>query len=182
MSRNNRIHTFLLITFILAAVALVSGMVWGNVIFTRNNPIDKDFFVPWLTARTFLEYGDSPYSEPSYQRTQILFYGRLAADNEDPLLLWVSLPGELFYIPFALIRDYELARALWMTLCEMALILAGFLAIRLVFIKISKILLLFIISFFVFWIFNFMERHLQQPDTFWFAGTGGLVYCFTKSK
>ena len=166
MSSTNRIHMFLVISYILAGLALAGGMIWGNIIFIRNNPVEKNFFVPWLSARTFLEYGDSPYSESSYQRTQILYYGQLAEETEDPLFLWVSFPGMLFFIPFALIRDYEVARATWMTLSEMALLLAGIQAVKLAFKKISKYLLFFIIVFFVFWVFSFWGLLSASPLPF----------------
>jgi hypothetical protein len=83
------------------ALAILGGMVWGNALYARQHQDEKDFLVPWLAARTFLDYGDSPYSHPATQRAQIVYYGRIAEDGEDPLILWLSFPAELFYFPIA---------------------------------------------------------------------------------
>ena len=163
---NKRIDIVLIVVLIFLAIALAGGMIWGNLIYTRNSPVEKEFFVPWLSARTFLEYGDSPYSEPSYQRTQILYYGELAGENEDPLYLWTSMPGLLFYLPFALIKDYDLAMAFWTTMSEIALLVAGFLLTRLLFKKISTWLLLPIILFVVLWSFSFKDLISGSPQPF----------------
>jgi hypothetical protein len=97
----------------------------------RAQPAEKDFLVPWLGARTFIQYGDSPYSDPATQRAQILYYGRLAAPGQDPLALWLPMPVELFYFPIALVNDYVLARAIWLTFLEIALVILAFLSLRL---------------------------------------------------
>lgn len=129
MSRNLSIFTTIFL--ILIAIAILGGMVWANTLYARNHPGETNFLVPWLSARTYLQYGDNPYSEPATQRTQIVYYERLAVDGEDPLALWLPLPMEVLYFPFAFIPDYAVACGLWMTLSELALITLGFLSIRL---------------------------------------------------
>jgi hypothetical protein len=175
LKRNFQINTILLVIFIITAIALTGGLLWGNFLFTRNNPVDKSFFIPWLAARTFLEYGDSPYSEQATQRAQILYYGQLAGENEDPLYLWVSMPGELFYIPLALVKDYDFARAIWMTLLELALIFTGILFTRLGFKKITKLVLVFSVVFTGTWIFNLKDIVSGSPIPF---GVLALVCSF----
>ena len=98
----------LLVTILIICliVATLGGLLWGNMRYVRTYPLEKDFLIPWLGARTFLEYGDSPYDTPATQRAQIVYYGRLAAEGQDPLILSLPLPVELFYFPFALIKDY----------------------------------------------------------------------------
>jgi hypothetical protein len=110
------------------ALAALGGLTWANTLYARAHPSETDFLVPWLGARTFLQYGSSPYEEPAARRAQLLHYGRLAKEGEDPLRLDVPFPIELFYFPFALIPDYALARGLWMTLLEIALAAAALLS------------------------------------------------------
>lgn len=129
MSRSFTVITTIFLIFL--AIAILGGMVWSNTLYARDNPGETDFLVPWLSARTYLQYGDNPYSQPTTQRNQIIYYGRLATENEDPLALWLPLPVELAYFPFAFIPDYNVARGIWMTLSEFALIALGFLSVRL---------------------------------------------------
>ena len=72
------------------ALVLLGGLVWANTAYVRDQPVAKDFVVPWLAARTFIQYGDSPYGEPAAQRAQIVYYGKLADAGQDPLSLWLT--------------------------------------------------------------------------------------------
>lgn len=160
-------RTFSVLTtifFVFLALAVFGGMLWGNTLYARDHPGETDFLVPWLSARTFLQYGDpaspdrvTPYSDPAAQRTQIVYYGRLAAQDEDLLLLWLPFPAELFYFPFAFIPRYEIARGLWMTLSEIALVAAAFLSLRLTGWKPSRFLLPMALLFPALWIFGFLN-------------------------
>jgi hypothetical protein len=122
--------------------------------YVRVQPAEKDFLVPWLGARTFLQYGDSPYSDPATQRAQILYYGRLAISGQDPLVLWLPFPVELFYFPIALVNDYVLARAIWMTCLEIALVALAFLSLRLTGWKPGRIFLPVILLFPLLWVYG----------------------------
>jgi hypothetical protein len=152
MSRSLTVVTA--IVLLCLALASLGGLVWANVQFVRTQPAEKDFLVPWLGARTFLQYGDSPYSEPAAQRTQIIYYGRLAAPGQDPLALWLPFPVELFYFPIALVNDYVLARAIWMTCLEIALIALAILSLRLAGWKPRRVILPVILLFPLLWVYG----------------------------
>jgi len=121
----------LIIASVCIAIATIGGVVWGNVLFARQESGGLDLLVPWSAARTFVEYGISPYDASASQRTQILYYGRVAAEGENPLQLSMPFPALLFFIPFALIKDFMIARAVWMVLLEVALATAAFFSLRL---------------------------------------------------
>ena len=144
----------IVIVLICLALAALGGLVWANTLYVRAQPAEKDFLVPWLGARTFLQYGDSPYSDPATQRAQILYYGRLAALGQDPLALWLPLPVELFYFPIALVNDYVLGRAIWMTFLEIALIALAFLSLRLTGWKPGRVFLPVILLFPLLWVYG----------------------------
>jgi hypothetical protein len=142
------------IVLICLAMAALGGLVWANTVYVRAQPVEKDFLIPWLGARTFIQYGDSPYSDPATQRAQILYYGRLAAPGQDPLALWLPFPVELFYFPIALINDYVLARAIWMTCLEIALVALAFLSLRLTGWKPGRLFLPVILLFPLLWVYG----------------------------
>jgi len=149
--------TVFIVAAVLIALAILGGLVWANSVYVRSQSVEKDFLVPWLGARTFLQYGDSPYSKPATQRAQVVYYGRLAAQEEDPLTLWLPFPVELFYFPFALIPDYNLARAVWMTCLEIALAAMAFFSLRLIEWKPPLSLLPLVYLFFIFWIYGVLS-------------------------
>jgi hypothetical protein len=142
------------ILLISLTLAVLGGLVWANTQYVRVQPAEKDFLVPWLGMRTFLQYGDSPYSDPATQRAQILFYGRLAAPGQDPLALWLPFPVELLYFPIALVNDYVLARAIWTTCLEIALVALAFLSLRMTGWKPGHLFLPVILLFPLLWVFG----------------------------
>ncbi len=143
-----------IIVSILVALAILGGLVWANMLYVRTQTVEKNFLVPWLGARTFLQYGESPYDTPATQRAQIVYYGRLAVEGQDPLILWLPFPVELFYLPFALVTDYVLARAIWMTCLEIALVALAFLSLRLIGWKPARTLLPLVLLFPIFWVYG----------------------------
>jgi len=157
LTRIPRVNIILTAFYILLAIALFGGLIWGNTLYSRNHPGETSFLVPWLAARTFLDYGDSPYSDPTTQRTQIVYYGRLALEDEDPLILSVPFPGELFYFPFATIRDYDLAHGVWMTLSEVAFVTLAILSLQLIGWRPSRFFLPLALLFPILWAFGFLD-------------------------
>jgi len=155
MSRILSIITTIFLVFL--AIAILGGLSWANTRYASSHPGEKDFFVPWLAADTFLRYGDSPFSESAAQRAQVVFYGHLAAEGQDPLRLNVPFPVELFYFPFALVSDYSLARGLWMTCLEIALVALAFLSINLTGWKPARTLLPGLLIFSVLWVYGFLS-------------------------
>jgi hypothetical protein len=154
MSRTLTIITTIFL--ILLALAILGGLVWANTLYVRNHPGEKDFLVPWLAARTFLQYGNNPYSESVAQRAQVVYYGRLAIEGQDPLRLSLPFPVELFFFPFALVPAYALARGLWMTCLEIALVAMAFLSLRLTGWKPARTLLPVLLIFSVLWLYGFL--------------------------
>lgn len=123
----NRIKVISAIFSAIIIFALLAGLVIFNVFFVHSNPVDKKFLTPWLGMRTFLEIGNDPYGEPAAQRTQLLYYGKLAESGQDPLFLNQSFASVILYFPLALINDYTTARVVWMLLLELFLIGSAYL-------------------------------------------------------
>jgi hypothetical protein len=169
------------IILVILAVATLAGLVWANTRYAGDHPGEKEFFVPWLAARTFLQYGDNPYGEPTAQRAQVVYYGHLAEANQDPLRLSIPFPIELFYFPFALLPDYALARGLWMTCLEAALVALAFLSLRLTGWKPAKTLLPVLFIFSVLWIYGFLPLAGGSAVIFVAFTTAGILLTIRSS-
>jgi hypothetical protein len=154
---------------------LLGALVWANREYVQAHPLERDFLVPWLGARTFLQYGVSPYSDQASQRAQLLIYGRLAFAGEDPLQLDLSLPLELLYFPFALITDYNLAGALWMTLGEISLACTALLSVFLTGWRSRRFFLPVVVLLLMFSAFSLAALLAGSPAPLAALGIAGLL-------
>jgi len=173
MFRSHPIIPLIITSLIL--LSIIGGLVWVNTLYAQNHPGGKDFLVSWLGARTLLQYGNNPYDDPATQRAQIVYYGRLANADEDPLRLFVPFPIELFFIPFALTSNYALARGFWMTLLEAALVAMGYLSLRLTVWKPSRMLLTIILIFSILWVYDYIPLISNQSVIFVGLSITGLL-------
>jgi hypothetical protein len=133
---------------IIAALVMVT---WANYIFVQENPGGNDFLVHWVGTRALMVDGLSPYSDTVAERIQTLAYGRPAEPGEHELRVAYPLYSGLIFLPYALIADYDLARAVWMTTLETALIGLAFLSLNLTRWKMSLWLLPIFLLFTLFW-------------------------------
>ena len=125
---------------------VLAALLAGNLALARFLPGGEWFFLRWSGTRAFLlerielSHGargartmpdagpvlfdgrPGPYSTEIAQSTQQIVYGRQAFSSEYHYVLTDPFFILLLYSPLALIPDFELARAFWMLLSEMALI------------------------------------------------------------
>lgn len=138
----------------LSSILIIGVLVlvtWANYDFAQQNTGGNDFLVHWVGTRALFVDGLSPYSDTVAERIQTLAYGRPALPGEHELRVAYPMYSALVFLPFALISDYELARALWMTTLEAALIGLAFLSLKLTRLKMSIWLLPFFLIFSIFW-------------------------------
>ena len=117
---------FLVLVFILLGLLLA-----GNIYIARILPGGEWLYLRWNSARAFLFEKVQPYSTEIARRTQEVAYGRIAFSSEYAYVLNDPFYIVLLYTPLAFIRDFTLARGIWMLLSEIALIGSVVLAIRL---------------------------------------------------
>jgi hypothetical protein len=139
---------YLSILLIILVLVLIT---WGNYNFVQQNPGGNDFLVHWVGTRALFVDGLSPYSDAVAERIQTIAYGRPALPGEHELRVAYPLYSVVVFLPFALISDYELARALWMTLLEVGLIGLALLSLRLTRWRMSIWMLPFFLIFSIFW-------------------------------
>ncbi len=114
------------LVFALSIVLVVAALVfltWANYRYSVQNPGGSDLLPRWVGTRQFLMTGQSPYSEETTSEIQRLFYGRPARSDEDQVLFVYPFYSIFIFGPFALIPDYNTARAVWMTVLEVSVIL-----------------------------------------------------------
>lgn len=104
--------------------------------------LQDDFAPRWVAAREWMQSGSSPYSDSTHQATLELLdengnepFGLSQGRFVDPA--WFVL----FYLPISFV-PYNIARAIWMTLIELSLILSVVLSIRMAGLKMSTVELL----------------------------------------
>ncbi|MBA4385940.1 MAG: hypothetical protein C0410_14470, partial [Anaerolinea sp.] len=141
-------------TSIIAVSILVLCLLltWINFQYTRSNPGGADFLTNWMATRSFIVEGISPYSIETSQNIQT--NSTAQGTNNSGSLPKFALPlyGMLIYAPFALIKNFVLARALWMTVLEISLVAIVLLSMQLSYWKINPLLL---IALFLFGLFGF---------------------------
>jgi len=129
--KTNSIQTSSLILLGLLAVLALAGMGYFNLQFSTRSPGGNDFLAHWVGARALFLEGVSPYSDSVAQEIQQRAYGRPALPGENKMGVAYPLYSVFLFGPFALVEDYNLARALWMTLLELCLLGASVLAMQL---------------------------------------------------
>jgi Protein of unknown function (DUF2029). len=143
LRKNNRT---LLIIAIIAAITVVL-MTIGNYQFAKASPGGTDFLVHWMGTRNFITTGTSPYSDDTALKIQTMVYGRAAQAGEHELRVAYPLYSIFFFTPFALIANFTLARACWLTLLELCLIGIAVLSLQLTYWKPKPLLFGLIILF-----------------------------------
>ena len=116
----------------LVIILIIGGLFWANLKYTQKNPGGNDFLVHWVGTRSLLIDGNSPYSDETALKIQTMVYGRAAQPGEHELRVAYPIYSILIFSPFAFIADFNIARAAWMVLLELSIILMFYLSIKLV--------------------------------------------------
>jgi hypothetical protein len=110
------------VILVVLGLAILGLMTYANYQYSISSPGGNDFLVHWMGTRNFFTTGTSPYSDDTALKIQTVVYGRAAQAGEHELRVAYPLYSIFFFAPFALIANFTLARACWMTLLELSLI------------------------------------------------------------
>ena len=102
------------LSLILIILILIGIAGWVNLQIAGQLPVDSDFKDKWEATQALIFDGRNPYE-----------------DNGEKAFT-APLPVVLFYAPFALVEDYEIARAAWMTALQATTFMFAILCIRIV--------------------------------------------------
>jgi hypothetical protein len=127
-------------------------MIWGNFNFVNQNPGGNDFLINWIGTQSLVKENLNPYSDTVANRIEKQAYGRQAIVGEE-VELRVSYPlySTFLFLPFSLINDFELARALWMTLSEIALFFIVVLSLKISNWRPATLITVLLLVFSLFW-------------------------------
>jgi len=126
----SKTNTLVLVLALL--VIFILGLFWVNLQFAKNNPGGNDFLVHYVGTRSFLFDGISPYGDEVATRIQVAAYGHPAQGREHELRVAYPIYSMILFTPFSLISDYQLSRAIWMTVLELALVTMTFVSFALI--------------------------------------------------
>jgi len=144
----------MMIIIVLVACVLF-GVSWANYRYAQENPGGNDFLSRWAGARYFILNGWSPYSSQTTEKIQNMAYGKAADEGQDKMLFVYPFYSILIYAPFSLIGNYALARGLWMTVLQIALLLIAGSSLSLTKWKPPSWLLTLILIFSLLWYHGF---------------------------
>jgi hypothetical protein len=133
-------------------IAFLVGLGMANARFARSAQDANEFMPRWEGAHAWLTKGLSPYDPQVSLSAQRRLYGREAVpeQGEDLGFFALPFPAMLLYAPWGLL-DYPAARAGWMTLLEVLLVVAAVLALRLASWRPPPMLLALLVTFGVVW-------------------------------
>jgi hypothetical protein len=141
----------------LAMIVIFAVLTLANYQYAKQNPGGNDFLVHWMGTRNFFLTGTSPYSDDTAIKIQTMVYGRAAQAGEHQLRVAYPLYSIFLFAPFALVGDFTLARALWMSLLELCLFGIVFFTLRLTYWKPKT----WLIGLFL--VFVFLSYHGMRP-------------------
>jgi hypothetical protein len=131
MRQSLRLVVINVFLFFLASATL-GGLFWADLQFARRFPGGESFLPVWKAAQNYAVFGVSPYEEQTLNDIQFLLHKRPAYDGES--LTRVDLPFYtlLTFIPIATIQDFAIARALWMLINQLLLVVFIIIGFRLI--------------------------------------------------
>ena len=130
LNRQNQVYIRIAIIVIFCVLLTLA-----NLYYTKVNPGGVDFLVNWTGTRELITNGASPYSSDTTQMIQNNLAETRAMDGNTEPRFSIPLYGILLLAPFALIKDFVFARALWMTILELAVVAVILLSLKLVYWK-----------------------------------------------
>jgi hypothetical protein len=111
-------------------IVIILGAILLNYLFSIKIYGGKEFFINWASARQLLFQGINPYSQEATKQLSVLSKELLILPNDGNYQFISPLYSLFLYIPFGLIQNFDLARAVWMTIMELVSLFSCFLIIN----------------------------------------------------
>ena len=144
---------------VIVFLAICAALVFANLTLKGGG----DFYVHWVGARAFLFDKIDPYSGEVPARVQQLVYDDSARAGDEPYILDTPFQLLLFYYPFSLLSDPQLARAIFTLILELALFALAILSLRLTEWETPRIFTILFIFFAVFNFYTFQAIYEASP-------------------
>ena len=108
-------------------VLLFVLLIFGNLLIAKANPGGLDFFSHWYATRIYIKDGVNPYSDISITRLAEAIESELNPADEEVYRFVAPLFSIVLYAPLSLVGDFTIARAIWMAILEISLVISGLL-------------------------------------------------------
>ncbi len=138
--------TYAWIIFAVLVLSIIAVVFWVNLQFVASLAPENIFEAKWGIARAFIFEGENPYANPGDE------------------LFAAPLPAVLFYAPFALLGNFEIARAAWMTVLQVATVIFAYLCIRISSWQVNRWLAGLFIIFAILW-FPAVNVYMRGSET-----------------
>ena len=122
---------FQVMIVVVIPILLVAGLGWANLQFVRQNPGGDHFLVYYKGTRALLVEGRSPYSDSVAGEIQAESTAQTPQEGEQELRFVHPLYSTVFFTPVSVISDFTLARAAWMSILEVVVLLTAYINLRL---------------------------------------------------
>lgn len=168
---SDRRRRLLIIALGILLIGFLFALTFANYRFAILAPGGNDLLPRWLGTRLWLTEGISPYDERVSLQAQEMIYGRPAQPErgEDVAHFVYPLPVVLFTAPLSLL-PFPVARAIWMTVLEISLLLLALASARLVRWRPGPVWTGLLMAFVIFWYHGFRAVVLGQ-----FAALGAVL-------
>lgn len=110
--------TYALLGFLLLVIVVIGGLLWVNYKFFSNEIVGTDFYTYWFGTRALLVDGLSPYSEVVIKGIETSLPNSKLAFYVESSLISMPLYAIIITLPFAVIENFKIAGAFWMTAQE----------------------------------------------------------------
>lgn len=149
MFRRSPVFSIAFVILLLGGLSV--GLIWANHQFAQSTPGGAHFLVNWYSSRSLFIDGINPYSQTAQSNMES--FARLEANVnlEEGARFDSPLFAAFITLPFALIKDYEMARAVWMAVSEMLIVALVYMALSLARWKVKKGVLSLLVVFALFW-------------------------------
>jgi hypothetical protein len=111
----NHSRSFVSVLVFISLVLLVIGLAWGNYHFAEYNISGEGFSIQWISIRSLVTAGYSPYNEIVTAQIQAAVKEENGFEGGNPPKYTSPLFSGLVIFPFTLIGNRTLAHSLWLT-------------------------------------------------------------------
>jgi len=108
-------------------LVIFSGLILGNYFFSIKIYGGHEFFTNWASARLLFLQRINPYSQEAIKLLSVSAKELSILPSRDNFQFIAPLYSLYLYLPFGLIQNFNLSRAIWMTIMELVTLLSSYL-------------------------------------------------------
>ncbi len=164
---NSQLRSALISLLILGGILGLIGLTFLNLRIAEEYPGGQDFFTLWFGARAWVKEGLSPYSDEVEMQAKSMLAENpnLSRGNSSSFKVLYPLPAYFLVLPFGLM-DFLTARAVWMTLLEISMVILAFLSVRMAGWDVNFLKFTLLLAFCLFWYHGIRIFYDGNPSLF----------------